>query len=418
MTAIKQIKLKNSSQQPIFILCHARSGSTLLRFILDTHDQIYCPPELHIAQNIVSPYLLHFKSFYRPNYLSADDPALEQRVCAQVRRIVNTIMAPGLTGTKRIWCDKSVTTLNHLVDIKKMYPEGRYICLYRHCMDFAHSALQIMKYGIDPVWDWPGGYAECLKNSDNFVNSLAGYWCQETEKIHNFQKENPKQCFVVNYEALVFQPERTCESIFSFLGLRYDKTFLGRVFQSGHQQGPGDFKILWTRKIETNSVGEGKTISRKQLKPSTLPRMNALLTSFGYEPVDESWNTKAPPHRPYGADDKITQEYARKKLAEIFKLSVPLHLRQRSWHENMRGKCCKVVIKDVPQAAYLINYENLTCRICENSQSADCVITLGFETLVKLQNRLVNITSALYEGLVVCQGDWVIGEMTAKLLYS
>ena len=34
--------------RPIFVLCYARSGSTLMRYVLDTHPQIVCPPELHL----------------------------------------------------------------------------------------------------------------------------------------------------------------------------------------------------------------------------------------------------------------------------------------------------------------------------------------------------------------------------------
>jgi hypothetical protein len=30
---------------PVFVLCMARSGSTLLRFLLDAHPELACPPE-------------------------------------------------------------------------------------------------------------------------------------------------------------------------------------------------------------------------------------------------------------------------------------------------------------------------------------------------------------------------------------
>jgi hypothetical protein len=30
---------------PVFVLCMARSGSTLLRFLLDAHPDLACPPE-------------------------------------------------------------------------------------------------------------------------------------------------------------------------------------------------------------------------------------------------------------------------------------------------------------------------------------------------------------------------------------
>ena len=33
---------------PVFVLCGARSGSTLLRFVLDAHPELTCPPETNL----------------------------------------------------------------------------------------------------------------------------------------------------------------------------------------------------------------------------------------------------------------------------------------------------------------------------------------------------------------------------------
>src|SRR6185437_13455843 len=35
---------------PVFVLCMGRSGSTLLRFILDAHPSLACPPETNLGQ--------------------------------------------------------------------------------------------------------------------------------------------------------------------------------------------------------------------------------------------------------------------------------------------------------------------------------------------------------------------------------
>lgn len=45
---------------PVFILSSIRSGSTLLRCILDTHSRIRAPHELHLADlevQLTSPYV-------------------------------------------------------------------------------------------------------------------------------------------------------------------------------------------------------------------------------------------------------------------------------------------------------------------------------------------------------------------------
>ena len=33
---------------PVFVLCMGRSGSTLLRFLLDAHPDLACPPETNL----------------------------------------------------------------------------------------------------------------------------------------------------------------------------------------------------------------------------------------------------------------------------------------------------------------------------------------------------------------------------------
>jgi hypothetical protein len=39
------VKTAQASKDPVFVLCMGRSGSTLLRFVLDAHPDLACPPE-------------------------------------------------------------------------------------------------------------------------------------------------------------------------------------------------------------------------------------------------------------------------------------------------------------------------------------------------------------------------------------
>src|SRR4051794_31928034 len=52
--------------QPAFILCTVRSGSTLLRVLLDSHSQIHSPQELHLRDLAVES-----KSHYADRSLTA-----------------------------------------------------------------------------------------------------------------------------------------------------------------------------------------------------------------------------------------------------------------------------------------------------------------------------------------------------------
>ena len=59
---------------PIFILTSARSGSTLLRRIIDAHPAVYSPAETNIAQVFQTVYLAVASSF-----LWQDDDAWKPR---------------------------------------------------------------------------------------------------------------------------------------------------------------------------------------------------------------------------------------------------------------------------------------------------------------------------------------------------
>jgi hypothetical protein len=77
-----------SFADPVFALCNGRLGSTLLRFLLDAHTELACPPEMNL-------------------------PGL----CAQL--------------------------------LQRVYPEARFICVYRHPMDVIASAAEACPRGLN-----------------------------------------------------------------------------------------------------------------------------------------------------------------------------------------------------------------------------------------------------------------------------
>ena len=45
---------ETTCESPVFVLTSSRSGSTLLRFILDSHPELACPPETTVASACAS----------------------------------------------------------------------------------------------------------------------------------------------------------------------------------------------------------------------------------------------------------------------------------------------------------------------------------------------------------------------------
>jgi hypothetical protein len=144
----------------IFILSCERSGSTLLRHLLDTHPEICSPGEL--ATGALAQSLL--LTISRTTALT--QPALETArarrdfAAAETRRMIAEIMDRyAREKGKRYWCDKTPANSSWLDALDLVFPDARYLCLYRNSLDVARSCLAASQGGF--MWEMasPAGLA-------------------------------------------------------------------------------------------------------------------------------------------------------------------------------------------------------------------------------------------------------------------
>jgi hypothetical protein len=262
----------STAGDPIFILCTARSGSTLLRYILDTHPAIFAPAEMHLGR------LCHvlqrvFLGVAGPHALDA---------AADIRQHVDAIMDDHtLRHHKRVWCEKSVRTVDYLELVYRVYPEARYICLYRGCLDVVRSSLDVTEYGFAGY-----GFEDYIRGSvGNTVDALVDYWHDKVSLIRRFELAHPAQAYSVRYEALVLDTDCTLRALFEFLQLRWTSDLTSAVFSTPHVAGPGDDKILHATSIEPR-VGRGLSIPIARISEDRRRKMNTLMGELGYPGVE------------------------------------------------------------------------------------------------------------------------------------
>ena len=179
--------LENNSS-PVFVLCCSRSGSTLLRYILDSHPIFCCPPELHLvwlAERLSWVYRItsDFGDAAPADYV-------KETIAKKIRRDIEEIMQGYSERLKKpVWCEKSVFTIDGIDLIKTAFPDARYVCLYRHCLDQVTSALETLGhhptgrgYGFDPFLD---------QEAASPISGLVDYWRAKTSEILIFERENP-----------------------------------------------------------------------------------------------------------------------------------------------------------------------------------------------------------------------------------
>jgi hypothetical protein len=276
---------------PVFILASSRSGSTLLRFILDSHPDLACPPETNVtgaALHLLRSWSVLEQASSQQWAAPANTP-LPVPVIDSVRRTLDFAYRRYLErrGKKR-WCDKSVETPMYASILTMLYPQARFLCLYRHCMDVIASGIEISPWGLSGF----GFSSYAAQNPGNSVEAIASYWADCSSLILKYERANSDRCYHLRYEDLVADPELAAAGVFSFLGVAQCFGITQKCFEVPHdERGPGDEKIWFTNRVSGSSVGSGRTIPSALISPGTLSSVNELLADLGYPIVDDTWNS-------------------------------------------------------------------------------------------------------------------------------
>jgi len=287
-----------AGDDPVFVLCAGRSGSTLLRFLLDAHPDLACPPETRLpwlARQLATAWAVIEDAGpfgQSPNGSSAD-AAISAPVAAGLRRSLDPMMTSYLRRRgKRRYCDKSLGAAQHAGLLLKIWPGARFICLYRHPMDVIASGIEaspwgLTSYGFEPYIGSP---------PDNNIAALARYWLDYTTSIVAAEEQFTDRCLPVRYEDLVTDPDGEIARILAFIGATPAPGIVARCFGPGHQRfGPGDYKIWNTTGVSADSVGRGWTMPAGKIPAPLLGRVNELADVLGYIRVGEHWGTGAKP---------------------------------------------------------------------------------------------------------------------------
>jgi hypothetical protein len=283
-----------ASSDLVFVLCTSRSGSTLLRFVLDAHPDLACPPETRLpgvlTQLATAWSATHALSW--PGGKNSQAP-IQEAAAAGVRHTVDQMLGPYLAGRgKKRYCDKNLGTEQHAEVLLSVFPEAKLLCLYRHPMDMIASGVEacpwgLVNYGFEP-------YA--ARAPGNSVHALARYWADHTAAILAVQDKYPGSCHRVRYEDLVAGPEAVASEIFRFLGVPSVAGISSLAFSRERERsGPGDFKIWNTSEIGSDSVGRGWSVPANLIPAPLLATVNELADRLGYLRIDEKWGAAARP---------------------------------------------------------------------------------------------------------------------------
>jgi hypothetical protein len=266
---------------PVIILGVSRSGTTLLRVMLDRNSQLAIPDESffvplladrHLRRVDADEFLDDVRRLKTVEEWGVPLDKLRTRLRADMP-IAEAIAAiydvyAEEQGKPR-WGDKTPMYMRHLLLLRRVFPAAQYVHLIRDGRDAAVSFLSMPEGIAFETWGHPRKPA-----------GFAALWRSEVARARRFGRRLGAQRYLeVRYEDLVAEPEPFLQRICTFTGLPYEQAMLDHggsaSEEKAHQQSL------------KRAVTPGLRDWRSQMSPSDVGAFEAvagdLLSELGYE---------------------------------------------------------------------------------------------------------------------------------------
>ncbi|GAB3454118.1 sulfotransferase [Streptomonospora sediminis] len=241
--------------RPIFVISPVRSGSTLLRLLLNAHSQLHAPHELHIRRLEV-----HFRTKLSERAMAACD--LERGDIEHLLwdRVMHRELA---RSGKDFIVEKTPSNAFVWKRIAACWPDARFICLLRHPVSIAKSWHE-----ADPE----------KRTADEAAEDALRYM----NAVERARQGLPSS-HTVRYEDLTADPAGELQRICDHLRLDYEPEMLeyGDGAEGGFTKGLGD----WKDKIRSGSVQPGRKLPEAAEIPEVLRKISE---KWGYIGEGES----------------------------------------------------------------------------------------------------------------------------------
>jgi hypothetical protein len=282
-------------QAPIFVVGANRSGTTLLRLILNAHSRIAIPEELVYITSHVGNRGIHrwrdpgySKDHYRyfvERVLADNAEALAPLDLRALADCIATSTTPNLRSPyqmaleawaahhgKKRWGEKTPSNIFYAEHILEMFPDAQFVHLIRDPRAGVAS--------MQSVWFFP---------NDPVLNALNRKKYLVAGQSHLEQHVPPDQRLVVRYEDLLRNPASVTKLICSFLNESFEPSML-QFYKSSERfmkdEAAQSFNKAATQPISPAKINEWKD----QLSPRSISMIEMVCSNqmrkHGYAPVE------------------------------------------------------------------------------------------------------------------------------------
>ena len=252
--------------RPIFVIGSPRSGTTLLRLILDSHPRISCGEETHFLRDLEAVVGRNWD-------LVATYGLSREWWIEHIRGLYEAFQAEVLTRSgKTRWAEKDPTYTLHLPFIEELFPTAVYVHLLRDGHDVVAS--------FRDRW----GYKSAAR-------AARSEWARYVTAARDLGTRLPADRFLeLRYEELVADPAGQGQRLFDFVGEAWEPTVLDfdpkdhratdryQWFTAQRREASGDGNTIYQSR-----VGAGGRSLDPMLRTILRRRHGDLLRELGYQ---------------------------------------------------------------------------------------------------------------------------------------
>ncbi|SHF90728.1 Sulfotransferase family protein [Salegentibacter echinorum] len=292
-----------TAAQPLFILGNPRSGTSLFRIMLTSHELISIPPECGFIQwwhekyknwsladaqstTSIKSYLNDLATSKKIETWNLDYQSLEELIFTEKPAtysdlclvVMKQFSLQTRNSTPRYFGDKNNYYLKHLDLLETLFPDAKYVLIIRDGRDVACSYLKIDEIKTTSL------YKPQLSND---IQEIAEEWTRNNTRVLEFFENKKENSISLRFEDLLIDPEKELLKICDFLSLPFDAGMLNYAELNRNKRLEPSQLMDWKKKTlekpDVSNISKYKDqLNSNQIK-SFEEYAGKKLLKFGYE---------------------------------------------------------------------------------------------------------------------------------------